>query len=259
MKRYLRILFLNAKYILLSTLEYRVSYLFRVFRIFLSIGLMLLTLNILFSKTESFAGWTKSEVFLVFSIYQFVSSFINLFCGDSLTEVPSLVRQGGLDIILLKPLDPQFSVSFKEAHPGNIYRILISLIIFGKAVSLLGEKIAFGNLLLGFLFIAAAIVIFYSLMLLIASASFYILEESLSELFENFLSVSKYPADIFSRGFRILLTIIPIVFLVTIPASVILDKFLPVYLLAFPIALFLFYFSRRCFFGALRSYTGAGG
>jgi len=259
MKRYLKVLFLQARATFLSTLEYRVSYFFRVFRIMLSIGLIFLTLEILFLKTKTLGIWNKSEVFLIFGVYQFVSSFVDFFCGDSLSEIPSLVRQGDLDIILLKPLDSQFLISFRETHPGNLYRIFASFVVFSYAASSLSEAIPLGRFLLGALFVGAAILIFYSLLLLIASASFFVLEESLSELFENFLSVSKYPTDIFPRGLRILLTVIPIVFLVTIPSSVILGKFLPVYLLGFPVAGCLFYFSRRCFLNALKNYTSAGG
>lgn len=259
MKRYLKILYFNSKAMFLSTLEYRVAYIFRVFRIFLNVGLTILTLNILFLRTKTLGSWTKPEVFLIFSVYQFVSSFVYFFCGDSLVEVPSLVKDGELDLILLKPADPQFLVSFKEAHPGNFYRILLAIAIFCFSISQIKEGIALFNLFFGLLLIIAAIIIFYSLLLLIASASFYILDESLGDIFENFLSISKYPTDIFPKGLRILLTVIPIVFLVTIPSKIILGKFLSVYLFTFPVAYCLFIFSRRCFLGALRSYTSAGG
>lgn len=259
MKRYLKILYYNSKAMFLTTLEYRVAYFFRIFRIFLDIGLTLLTLNILFLRTKTFGDWTKPEVFLVFSVYQFVSSFVYFFCGDSLVEVPSLVKDGELDLILLKPVDSQFLVSFKDAHPGNLYRILLSVAIFYFALSQIEERVVFINLFFGLLTIIVAIIIFYSLLLLIASASFYILDESLGEIFENFLSISRYPTDIFPKGVKILLTVIPVIFLVTIPSRIILGKFLPIYVLAFPIAYFFLILSRRCFMGALRSYTSAGG
>lgn len=259
MRRHLKILYYTARGIFLSTLEYRVAYIFRVFRIFLNIGLTLLTLNILFLRTKSFGNWSKPEVFLIYSIYQFVSSFVYFFCGDSLTEVPSLVKDGELDLILLKPVDSQFFVSFKETYPGNFYRIFLSIAIFYYAISNLEVKILPFNLLVGLLLVSAAVIIFYSLLLLIASASFYVLDESLGEIFENLLSISKYPTDIFPRGLRVLLTVIPIIFLVTIPSSVILGRFSPACFLSFPAAFFLFYFSRRCFLGALKGYTSAGG
>lgn len=259
MKRYLKILFLNSKAVFLSTLEYRVAYIFRVARIILRFGLTYLSLNILFLKTNSFGGWSKLEVFLIYSVYQFVTSFVDFFCGDSLAEIPSLVKNGELDMILTKPLDSQFMVSFKDTHPGNIYRILISLIIFNFATSLLKGQILFQNIIFGFLFIVAAITIYYSLLLLIASVSFYVLEESLGEIFENLMSLSRYPVDILPRGIRIILTVVPVIFLVTVPSRVILGKFSIFDWLAFPVAILLFYFSRKCFLIALKSYTSAGG
>lgn len=259
MIRYLKLLFLNSKAVFLATLEYRVAYIFRVARILLGFLFTFLGLNIIFLGTKSFGAWSKPEVFLIYSVYQFVTSFVDFFCGDSLAEIPSLVKDGGLDMILLKPLDPQFTVSFKDTHPGNIYRILLSGIVFNYAASLLKGQIYFFNLISGFFFLVTAIIIYYSLLLLIASVSFYILEGSLGEIFENLLSLSRFPVDVFPRGIRIILTVIPAIFLVTIPAKIFLGKSSPFDWLAFPVAIFLFYLSRKCFLSALRSYTSAGG
>lgn len=259
MRRYLKILFINSKAVLLSTLEYRVTYVFRVLRILLRFGLTFLGLNILFLRTETLGNWSKLEIFLIYSVYQFVTSFVDFFCGDSLAEIPSLVKNGELDMVLTKPLDSQFMISFKDTHPGNIYRIIISILIFKYATSLLRGQIILQNLIIGFLFLTAAIVIYYSLLLLIASLSFYIMEGSLGELFENLFSLSRYPVDIFPKGVRLALTIIPVVFLVTVPSRVILGKMEFWDWLVIPITGLLFYFSRRCFLVALRDYTSAGG
>jgi ABC-type uncharacterized transport system permease subunit len=140
-----------------------------------------------------------------------------------------------------------------------MYRIFIALIIFYYATTLLRGEIYFQNVFFGFFFILSAIVIYYSLLLLIASLSFYILEGSLGEVFENFMSLSRYPVDIFPRGLRVILTVVPAIFLVTVPSRVILGKYSGFDWLAFPVAIFLFYLSRKCFLSALRSYTSAGG
>src|SRR5215210_7007210 len=69
---------------------------------------------LLFSYTDSLGadtGWGKYEFFVFLSTTLFVNSLVEVFFMSNAEEFSELVRTGGLDFAMLKPIDTQFLVS----------------------------------------------------------------------------------------------------------------------------------------------------
>jgi ABC-type uncharacterized transport system permease subunit len=113
------------------------------------------------------------------------------------------------------------------------------------------------NLLLFIVNLISAIIMFYSLMFAVSVISFWAFSGELYYLFNSLTAISRYPLDIFSKGVQLVLTVIPVIFIATIPAKILIG---PPPLLSFAapvIALIFFVIVRRFWFLGLRSYESA--
>ena len=255
--RYIGLMVLFAKRAQITSWEYRFNYFFRIFRIFLDFTISLAFINIYFSKTTSIGNWTQPEVFLVYAIFQLVTSIYNFLCADSLNEMDNDVRRGKLDILLIKPIDSQFHVSFRNMYPSNIYRIIISLLITWYALSQLNLYPRWDEILWGTVTILSSVVIYYSFVFLASVTTFWTSRGEVTNLIDTVFSVSKYPLDIFNKSATKLFTLIPLIFIVTVPAKVLLGRPENLKYYSAFIALVLLFISRKVWNVALRHYTSA--
>ncbi|TSC87790.1 MAG: ABC transporter permease [Microgenomates group bacterium Gr01-1014_16] len=256
-KRSIKLLFLYAKAGQMTSWEYRFGYFFRLIRIFMDFGIALVFINVFFSKTSSIGNWNQAEIFLVYALFQMVNSTYNFFCGDSLNDLDYDVQKGKLDFSLLKPIDSQFIVSFKNTYPSNAYRVILSIIVMIYAFGQLHLSFSPSIIVWGIISVISSTVIYYCLILLASLSSFWTSRGEVTELMNTIFSVSKYPLDIFRKPTVQLLTFIPLIFLVTVPARVILGKPDHLHYLSPFLAVAIFYISRKFWLLALRHYSSA--
>jgi ABC-2 type transport system permease protein len=257
MKRIFRTYLINLKACQLISWEYRFSYFFRIFRIIVDFGVTFLIINIYFSMTSNIGNWTKSEVFLVYALFQIVSCLYNLFCGDSLDELSIEVRTGNLDKYLLKPMDSQLLISTKRVFPSVIYRIILSVILFIYAVNKLHLIVSIWQLSWLLILILSATAIYYSLIFLATVLCFWTFGDEMNDLMSSILSITKFPLDIFNSATNKILTILPIIFLVTVPAKFILGKNGSLHFIAPFVALLSLFIARKFWNFALHHYSSA--
>jgi ABC-2 type transport system permease protein len=108
----------------------------------------------------------------------------------------------------------------------------------------------------------AGLVIFYSLLMILITLSFWFVEVSnIMELIYTFFEAGRFPVTAFPTWVRIVLTfIVPIAFITTVPAQAVLGWLQPAGVVTgLTIAAVLFAVSRAFWRYALRHYTSAGG
>src|ERR1700704_4502853 len=76
--------------------------------------------SIIFSQTGTIQGWSKYEAFLLLGIYKSVSALFSLLCLRGINFIPEYVRKGDLDLLLTKPLNTQFYLSFHYTRTWEI-------------------------------------------------------------------------------------------------------------------------------------------
>jgi ABC-2 type transport system permease protein len=134
------------------------------------------------------------------------------------------VRRGTLDFVLLKPADAQFLVSTAKFEPWHIIDVAGALAIFAYAFAKLGRWPSPLQLLTGLAFLALALLILYSIWILVVSASFWVVKvDNLSYFFGSLFDVARWPISIFKGALRMAFTVIfPIALMTTYPALALL-------------------------------------
>ena len=92
---------------------------------------------IIFQYTKTIgegSGWDEDKFFLFLATTWFINSLVQAFFMPNAEEFSELIRTGGLDFALLKPIDTQFLVSFQRVDWSALTNFLAGLVI--AAVSL---------------------------------------------------------------------------------------------------------------------------
>ena len=138
-----------------------------------------------------------------------------------------MVRTGGLDAVLVRPLDAQFLLSMHRVDFSAFANGLVGLGLLGWAVSRMDHAPAPVAWLLYPLLVACGVAILYGLIIMLAAATILMgRNQSLYDFWFYLTNFSRYPAEIYAGPWggplRTLCTfVIPILLVVNVPARVV--------------------------------------
>ena len=248
----------------LAAMQYRVDFVTRGLVAFLWSALTLIPLLVVFRVREEVAGWSFGEALVVTAWFTLLRAVLEGAVSPSLTAVVEHVRKGTLDFILLKPADAQFLVSTAKFEPWRVVDVAGALVIFGYAFAKLGRLPSLAHVAAALLFLALAIVILYSIWILVVSAAFWVVKvDNLSYLFGSLFDVGRWPIDVLRGVWRgtllVMFTVVfPVALMTTYPARALLGRLdLKAATLALAGGLAFAIISRRVWRRALAMYTSA--
>ncbi len=234
---------------------------------------------IVFNFTDSIGagtGWGRYEFFVFLGTTWLINSVIQAFLMPNAEEFSELIRQGGLDFALLKPMDTQFLISFRKVEWSGLSNLAVAFLLIGISVWQLAQRseppweLGWVNVLLYLLYVGCGIVIMYSLMICLAATSIWLgRNQSLYDFWFYITNFSRYPMEIYQRGWGTVLWygftfIMPVLLVVNIPARILAQPLSPRASWEWPLAGFTLaatmacvIFSRWVFQSALRSYRSA--
>ena len=234
---------------------------------------------ILFQYTDTIgaqSGWDRDKFFLFLATTWFINSVVQTFFMPNAEEFSELIRTGGLDFALLKPIDTQFLISFRKVDWSSLSKFFAGLII--AVISL--HNLAHRELnpmtptalevLLYLLFVAFGIVIMYSLMICLSATSVWLgRNQTLYNFWFYITNFSRYPMEMYDRGwgrplYGFFTFIIPVLLVVNVPARLLAKPIDPrtssEWMLvgwAFVATILSVFVSRWIFYRALASYRSA--
>ena len=221
-------------------------------------------------------GWGKNEFYVFLATTWLINSIVQTFLMPNAQEFSELIRTGGLDFALLKPIDTQFLISFRKVEWSSLSNFVLGLIILGYAMVQLSYRsepawtIGPGILLLYFAFILCGVVLLYSLMICLAATSIWLgRNQSLYDFWFYITNFSRYPMEIYQSGWGLPLWyaftfVIPILVVVNVPSRLLAQPLVPQQTWEWGLAAFAIvatiasvFVSRWVFQRALKSYTSA--
>ena len=254
--RYLRVFLLFLRLSLAAEMEYRLNFLLGLLSSALTLLGALFGLFLLYQGGYRPGGWSWEEALLVLAAFTLLQGLGSTLLAPNLNKIVEHVQQGTLDFVLLKPLDPQFWLSFRVFSPWGLGDFLLGM---GLLVYT-GVRLGLGGLgylaFAGYWFLGA--VMLYSLWFLLATTSIWFVKiYNVTEVLRGLLEAGRFPVGAYPALYRVFFTfVVPVAFLTTVPAEVALGRG-AVSLWAWGLASFLFLLSRAFFRVALRSYTSA--
>lgn len=248
-----------------ARIEYRWNFLIFIVTLILLYSAQIITVSVIVTRFQSIGGWGLGEIVFLYSMLILVGGIVSsVFTG--VLEFGSLVRLGGFDRYLIRPLSPLGQVICMGFDISGLAHLTLALVSFIYANSLVSIPWNFFNQTLFVASILGGVLIMGGIRLIIASIAFFAINnQSLVHLFifsaREFLL---YPVSIYSSGVRFTLTFLfPIAFVNFFPAAYFLNKdtgFHPVFgLLSLPVGVLLFGSGFLLWKRGIRAYESAGG
>lgn len=213
-----------------------------------------------YRQGAGFPGWSVPEAVVVLGLFSLWTGVVSAVLTPNLSRIVTHVTEGTLEFVLLRPIDPQLQVSLRVLSPWGLTDVALGLcLIVGglAAADRLGPAA-----LLGVVPVVSALVLLYALWFMLATTAIWFTKiYNATEVFRGLMDAGRFPISAYPLAYRVVFTwIVPVAFLTTVPAEVLLGRFNLTLLIGSPImAALAFVVCRRFWLRALRSYTGASG
>lgn len=222
MKRYWEVYKILLRNSLIREMSFKANFLLWLVTELLWFLGQILFVDVLFLYTDHIGHWTKWEVVLLIGTHQIISQIFQAFCYMNLSNLPELVRTGRLDLMLLLPMDTQFSVSTRQFGLDNLVNAAIGVAFVLFSLSKLGIVPAPWQV--GWYVVAVLLgtTVHYSIMFTLATFSFWIVRaQGLIYGYYNLINISRYPAEVFGGVFKLIFTwLIPVIVVANSPARI---------------------------------------
>ncbi|MFW9262976.1 ABC transporter permease [Nostoc sp. CALU 546] len=258
MQRYLKVLRLFWGAAIAAELEYRINFFIATLSSLGNVAGSLFGLFLFYRTGYTFSGWSWEAALVVLGIFTLLQGFSATFLASNLNRIVRHVQEGTLDFILLKPIRSQFWLSTHTLSPWGMPDLVFGGIIIGYAGQRLGVGI--DSYLLGVLPLLFSLVILYSLWFMLGATSIWFVKiYNVTEVLRGLLDAGRYPIAAYPTAYRFFFTfVIPVAFLTTVPAQVLLGRSEISWLIGAAIlAVALFFVSTWFWRFALRFYTSA--
>lgn len=242
--KYIKIYLKLLKFAVIVATNYRASFFVEVLVELLYTLALLLFFRIIYFNLPNIAGWTLEEMLFLFGINIITSEAI---VGGAyvfnLNRLPVRIKDGEVDFAFLKPISSLFNLSLGRPYISSFISIIPGFYLIGYSLQFLMSRISLSGVLAGTFVMLCGIVIYYSILVIIASFSFVLINtESLIKAGLWFVEDFKaFPHGIYRRILQpIFFYILPVVFISSIPASTVIKGIETKFILLAPILSLIF-------------------
>jgi ABC-2 type transport system permease protein len=227
MKKYLSVYTMIVKTVLKRALEYRFNLILRSTYTFVYLASLYFSLQAVFSRVNSIAGWQRDEIWLLFVTFNLMYGLIYLFFIEGFRFLlRSAVRTGAMDFYLLRPINPQFLVSVSFPYVEQIFYVIFlgtHLWVALQAHPVLWSPMSLVQYCLSFV---SSFAIVWLVLSTYSSLAFFVTKsEQVIEVVDKVTDMAQYPPSIFPEPVKIaMFSFLPTAFLGYIPSAILLGK-----------------------------------
>ncbi len=222
---YLGVFLTFARNSLIRDMTFRANFIIEVIS---SMSWMIMNLGfyiLVYSFADNIADWQRYEFFVFISTTMFVNSMVQTFFMPNAQELSELVRTGGLDYALVKPIDTQFLVSLRRMNWSSLGNFFVAMLLLVYCVPRIeGLELTALQILLYPLYVLLGVLILYSVMITLAATSIWLgRNQSLYDFWFYITTFSRYPMEIYEGTWgtplrQVFTFVIPILVVINVPA-----------------------------------------
>lgn len=222
----IRVFFHNFKISLLNELAHKVNFLMRFLSDSIFFFVYFLFYTIIYSYVDNINGWGKYDILFLMGTFHIIISIFVAFFIPNLAQIPGMVKGGGLDGYIVKPINSQFILSTRSVDIGSLINIFLGIAIIITSVNQLEIEIKLITAFLYIVYIFTGVFIMYNVLFILVCTIFWLHDSSWSiGFFMTFNSFADKPVSIY-KGiiYRFLVYIFPIGLVANVPANIVLNK-----------------------------------
>ena len=224
---HLRLWLASARYSLVRAMMFRGDFLLWSAVEFAWMSVNVLLIEIVFQHTQNLAGWSKNEMLLLVGTAMLVQRLQMGFFWTNLFEIGRNVRSGAFDFYLIQPGRTLFLVSNRKLDPDGLINSFVAIGVIYYAARQLGLALTPGGVFLYAVLLLCGLVVHYSVLLLVASATFWIVKtEGIEGSYFTLMEFGRLPRSAFHRVAAEIafVYLLPAVIVTNVPASALLGR-----------------------------------
>jgi len=150
-------------------------------------------------------GWHENEFFIFLGTIWVINSLLQTFFMANAAEFSELIRTGGLDFALLKPIDTQFLISFPRINWSQLPNGVLGVaLIISSMQDLAAERdVSYSVFTVPafIFFVICGAIVMYSVMICLASTSIWFgRNQNLYDFWFYLTNFYRYPMEIYQRN-----------------------------------------------------------
>lgn len=209
-----------------SQMQYKVSFLLTALGQFLTAFTMFFGIKFLFERIDGVDDFTYGQVLLCFSVIMMSFSMGEL-AGGGLAAFPGMLRQGGLDRILVRPRSVIGQIVVPNMDLSRIGLLAQAAVVLCIAIPASGVSWTWRKILVLGMMTVCGSVMFFCLFLIIAAFAFFTLQplDCLNILTYGMRQFGKYPFSVYGKTvLRLLTFVVPLALVQYYPLLYLLDR-----------------------------------
>ncbi|RPH63375.1 MAG: hypothetical protein EHM81_00240 [Chloroflexi bacterium] len=201
------------------SLAYRADTVINILLNFMWLGWELLSLNIIFSNTQTLGGWGIGELIALLGVFRMINTLMAALIWPNTEKFNASVRDGSFDYNLLAPVNSLFLVSFSRITVWRIWDLALAFILIIVGVNMAGDFVTPLNLLSFILLTISGAIVLYSLWIVLIALTFWFTKfDNNVTILQALLDSGRYPSTVYPSWLRAIVTfIIPIAVATTVP------------------------------------------
>ena len=201
------------------SLAYRADTIVNILLNLMWLGWELLSLNIIFSNTETIGGWDFGELIALLGVFRLVNTLMIALIWPNTEKFNQSIRDGSMDYTLLQPINSMFLVTFSRITVWRFWDLILAIVLIVIGVNMSGDTTTPLQILSFILLTVSGAVVIYSLWIVLISLTFWFTKfDNNVTILHALLDAGRYPVTVYPVWLRILVTfVIPIAVATTIP------------------------------------------
>ncbi len=201
------------------SLAYRADMIVNILLNIMWLGWELLGLSIIFSNTQTLAGWGFGELIALLGVFRLVHTMMIALLWPNTEKFNQSIRDGSMDYTLLQPVNSMFLVTFSRVTVWRFWDLILSFVMIFIGVRLSGSTINLAQLVTFFLLTVSGAIIIYSLWIVLIALTFWFTKfDNNVTILQALLDAGRYPVMVYPVWLQILVTyVVPIAVATTVP------------------------------------------
>lgn len=242
------------------SLAYRADTVVNILLNVMWLGWELLSLNIIFSNTQTLGGWGFGELIALLGVFRLINTLMIALIWPNTEKFNQSIRDGSMDYTLLQPVNSLFLVTFSRITVWRIWDLLLAVVLIVVGINLTGDTTTPLQIVTFLLLTASGAIIIYSLWIVLIAMTFWFTKfDNNVTILQALLDAGRYPATVYPVWLRIIVTfVIPIAVATTVPLQALRGDLTLVRILMFAaIGIASFLVASQVWKRGLKQYSGA--
>lgn len=242
------------------SLAYRADTIVNILLNLMWLGWELLSLNIIFSNTDTIGGWGFGELIALLGVFRLVNVLMIALIWPNTEKFNQSIRDGSMDYTLLQPINSMFLVTFSRITVWRIWDLVLAIVLIVIGINISGDIMTPLQIVSFILLTASGTIVIYSLWIVLIALTFWFTKfDNNVTILHALLDAGRYPVTVYPVWLRILVTfVIPIAVATTIPLQGLRGELDVLRLLMFlAIGVISFVIASQVWKRGLKQYSGA--